>query len=168
MREQTNGGGSGWSIEGCEKYDELFMAVKADRKQNAKQFNPQLRLFQACRRRKQLAKHNAKDDARPRAKVAFHRMNELEDDDSDEEASAHENTELSDNENNSDGENYNVHRPMNVFALQWTLTFGVPKGARSQQRVVDTKQFNKSNYTHARNFVNQVPKTSSYNSLVLG
>ena len=73
--------------------------------------------FQARRRREQHAKHNARDDARPRAKVAYHRMNELEDDDSDEEASAHENTELSDNENNSDSENYNVHRPMNVFAL---------------------------------------------------
>jgi hypothetical protein len=38
--KQTNGGGSGWSIEGCKKYDELFMAVKSDRKQNTKQFNP--------------------------------------------------------------------------------------------------------------------------------
>jgi hypothetical protein len=73
--------------------------------------------FQACRRRKQLAKHNAKDDARPRAKVAYHCMNELEDDDSDEEDSAHENAELSDNENDSDSDNYNVHCPMNVFAL---------------------------------------------------
>jgi hypothetical protein len=31
--KQTNRGGSGWSIEGRKKYDELFMAVKADRKQ---------------------------------------------------------------------------------------------------------------------------------------
>ena len=74
--------------------------------------------FQARRRREQLAKkHNAKDDARPRAKVAYHRMNELEDDDLDDEDSAHENAELSDNENNSDSDNYNVHCPMNVFAL---------------------------------------------------
>ncbi len=116
--KQTNGGGSGWSIEGREKYDKLFMAVKADRKQNAKQFNPQLLLFcQARCRCKQLAKHNAKDDPRPRAKVAYHRMNELEDDDSDDEDSAHENAELLDNENDSDSDNYNVHRPMNVFAL---------------------------------------------------
>jgi hypothetical protein len=43
--KQTNGGGSGWSIEGRKKYEKLFMAVKADRKQNAKQFNPQLLLF---------------------------------------------------------------------------------------------------------------------------
>jgi hypothetical protein len=100
------------------KYDELFMAVKADRKQNAKQFNPQLLLFfQARRRREQLAKHNAKDDARPKAKLAYHCMNELEDDDSDEEDSAHGNAELSDNENNTDSDNENVHRPMNVFAL---------------------------------------------------
>jgi hypothetical protein len=42
--KQTNGGGSGWSVECCKKYDELFIAVKADRKQNAKQFNPQLLL----------------------------------------------------------------------------------------------------------------------------
>jgi hypothetical protein len=43
--KQTNSGVSGWSIEGCKKYYELFMAVKADRKQNAKQFNPQLLPF---------------------------------------------------------------------------------------------------------------------------
>ncbi len=73
--------------------------------------------FQARCRRKQLAKHNAKDDARPRAKVAYHRMNELEDNNSDDVDSAHENAELSDNENDSDSDNYNVHRPMNVFAL---------------------------------------------------
>jgi hypothetical protein len=43
--KQTNSGGSGWSIEGSKKDDELFMAVKADTMQNAKQFNPQLLLF---------------------------------------------------------------------------------------------------------------------------
>jgi hypothetical protein len=43
--KQTNGSGSRWSIEGRRTYDELFIAVKADRKQNAKQFNPQLLLF---------------------------------------------------------------------------------------------------------------------------
>ena len=73
--------------------------------------------FQARRRCKQLAKHNAKDDARPRAKVEHHRMNELQGNDSDEEDSAHESAELSDNENVSDSENYNKHCPMNVFAL---------------------------------------------------
>ena len=94
------------------------MAVKADRKQNATQFNPQLLLFfQVCRRREQLAKHNAKDDARPRAKAAYHCMNELEDKALDEEDSANEKGELSNNENNSDSDNYNVHCPMNVFAL---------------------------------------------------
>jgi hypothetical protein len=72
--------------------------------------------FQACCRREQLAKHNAKDDARPRAKAAYHCMNELEEDDSDEEDSAHDDAE-SDNENNSDSDNYNVHCPLNVFAL---------------------------------------------------
>jgi hypothetical protein len=41
-------------------------------------------------------------NAHPRANVAYHRMNELEDDDLDEEDSAHENAELSENENNSD------------------------------------------------------------------
>jgi hypothetical protein len=44
-------------------------------------------------------------------------MNELEDNNSDDKDSAHENVELSDNENNSDSDNYNVHCPMNVFAL---------------------------------------------------
>jgi hypothetical protein len=73
--------------------------------------------FQARRHREQLAKHNAMDDARPRAKVAYHCMNELEDKDSGEEDSANENAELSYNENDSDSDNYNVHHPMNVFAL---------------------------------------------------
>ena len=44
-------------------------------------------------------------------------MNELEDKDTDEEDSANEKAELSDNENNSDSDHYNVHCPMNVFAL---------------------------------------------------
>jgi hypothetical protein len=54
--------------------------------------------FQACRRGKQLAKHNAKDDARLRAKAAYHHMNELGGKLSDKEDSANENAELSDNE----------------------------------------------------------------------
>lgn len=113
--KQTNGGGSGWSIEGRKKYDELFMAVKADRKQNAKQFNPQLLLFYQARRRRELqAKHNAKDDARPKAKAAYHRINELEED-SDEEEIDEENDALSDN--GDDSENDNADGLMNVFAL---------------------------------------------------
>ncbi len=80
--------------------------------------------FQACCCCKQLAKHNAKDDARPRAKAAYHSMNELEEIDLDEEDSANEKAELSDNENNSDSDNYNVHRPMNVFPLQLIVTLG--------------------------------------------
>jgi hypothetical protein len=73
--------------------------------------------FQAHRHCQQLATHNAKGDARPKAKVAYHCMNELEDDDLAEEESAHENAELSDNENDSDSDIYNVHCSMNVFAL---------------------------------------------------
>jgi hypothetical protein len=49
--------------------------------------------------------------------VAYHCMNELEDDNSDDKDSAHENAELSDNDNDCDSDNYNVHCPMNVFAL---------------------------------------------------
>ena len=113
--KQTNGGGSGWSIEGRKKYDELFMAVKADRKQNAKQFNPQLLLFYQARHRRELqAKHNAKDDARPKAKAAYHRINELEED-SDEEEIDEENDALSDN--GDDSENDNADGLMNVFAF---------------------------------------------------
>ena len=91
------------------------MAVKADRKQNAKQFNPQLLLFYQARRRRELqAKHNAKDDARPKVKAAYHRINELEED-SDEEEIEEVNDELSDNGDDSDNEN--ADRLMNVFAL---------------------------------------------------
>ena len=115
--KQTNGGDSGWSIEGRKNMTNCLWQSRLTEK-NGKQFNPQLLLlFQARRRREQLAKQNAKDGACPRAKVAYHRMNELEDNDSDEEDSAHENAELLDNENNSDRDNYNVHCPMNVFAL---------------------------------------------------
>ncbi len=73
-------------------------------------------LFQACCHCKQHAKHNAKDDARPKAKAAYHCMNELEDN-LDEEDSSNEKDELYNNENNSDSDNYNVHCPLNVFAL---------------------------------------------------
>jgi hypothetical protein len=86
------------------------MAVKADRKQNTKHFNPQLLLFQAWHRREQQAKCNAKDDARTKAKAAAY----LEED-SDEEDGENEKTELSDNEDDSD--HYNEDCPMNAFAL---------------------------------------------------
>jgi len=62
-----------------EKYDELFIAVKADRKQNAKQFNPELLLFKSLLPLQTTCKNNAKDDARPKAKAVYHCMNELED-----------------------------------------------------------------------------------------
>ena len=118
--KQTNGGGSGWSIEGRQKYDELFMAVKTDRKKHAKEFNPQLLLFyQARRRREQQAKHNAKDDARPKPKAAYHRMNELaEDSDDEDEEGRYENGGFNDDDDNpTDGNNDNYHSQMNVFAM---------------------------------------------------
>ena len=59
-------------------------------------------------------------------------MNELEDRGSDEEDSANENVEL------SDKENYNVHCPMNVFALKLILTLGATNVTRSQMCAVDT------------------------------
>ena len=119
--KQTNGGGSGWSIEGCKKYNELFMAVNADRKKNAKQFNPQLLLFyQAQRRRKLQAKHNAKDNSRPKAKAAYHCVNELEGE-SDEEEMPEEKGDFSDTEedsdNDNDNDNDNVNGLLNVFAF---------------------------------------------------
>ena len=69
------------SIAGRKLYDQLFMAVKSDRKTQSKQLDPQLLLaFQARRRREYQAKHNANEDARPKAKVAYRRMNELGED----------------------------------------------------------------------------------------
>jgi hypothetical protein len=118
--KQTNGGGSGWSIEGRQKYDELFMAVKNDRKKNAKQFNPQLLLFyQARRRREQQAKHNAKDDARPKPKATYHRMNELaEDSDEEDEEGEYENRAFDDDDDDpTDEHDDNGHLQMNVFAM---------------------------------------------------
>jgi hypothetical protein len=117
--KQTNGGGSGWSIEGRKKWWIVYGSQGWQKTKCQAVQSTAPSFFQARRRRKQLAKHNAKDDARPKAKVAYHRMNELEDEDSDsdEEDSANEKAALSDNDNNSDSDNYNVHCPMNVIAL---------------------------------------------------
>ena len=116
--KHTNSGGSGWSIEGRKKYDELFMAVKTDRKKHSKQVNPQLLLsFQARRRREHQAKHNAKDDARPKAKAAYHRMNELAAD-LDEEEMGNDNDESSEDEDDDQGDqNNNGNRKINVYKM---------------------------------------------------
>ena len=93
------------------------MEVKADRKKNAEQFNPQLLLFyQARHRRKQQVKHNAKDNSRPKVKAAYHCINELEED-SDEEEIDKENGDSFDNDNDSVSDNNNVNGLVNVFAL---------------------------------------------------
>jgi len=85
------------------------MAVKADRKKNAKQFYRKLLLVYQARRRHELkAKHNAKDDSRPKAKAAYHRWNELEEG-SDEEEIDGENDESFDNVHDSDSDNDNVN-----------------------------------------------------------
>jgi hypothetical protein len=97
------------------------MAVKNDRKKHAKQFNPQLLLFyQARRRREQQAKHNANNDARPKPKAAYHRMNELvaEDSDEEDEEGSYDNRSLNDENDNPTEENEdNGHLQMNVFAM---------------------------------------------------
>ncbi len=72
--------------------------------------------FQAQRRCKQQAKHNAKDNARPKAKAAYHCMNEREED-LNEENGENEKTESSDNEDNIDSDHFNDNCPMNVFAM---------------------------------------------------
>ena len=94
------------------------MAVKSDRKKHSKQFNPQLLLsFQARRRREHQAKHNAKEDARPKAKAAYHRMNELAAD-SDEEEMGNDNDESSKDEDDDQGDqNNNGNRKINVYEM---------------------------------------------------
>jgi hypothetical protein len=71
----TNGGGSGWSIESRKKYDEMFMAVKADRKQNAKQFNPQLLLFSSLSPLQTTCKTQRKGQCTPKSQsgVSLHK-----------------------------------------------------------------------------------------------
>lgn len=96
------------------------MSVKADRKKHAKQFNPQLLLFyQARRRREQQAKHNANDNARPKPKAAYHRMNELaEDSDEEDDEGSYENRSFTDeNDNPNEEHDDNGHLQMNVFAM---------------------------------------------------
>jgi hypothetical protein len=39
---QDNGGGCGWSEPGMRKYDELYAAIKKDRKKSAPTFNQEL------------------------------------------------------------------------------------------------------------------------------
>jgi hypothetical protein len=47
-----NGGGSGWSREGIEKFKEIYKAVKKDRKKQSPTFNQELlKMFQARRKR---------------------------------------------------------------------------------------------------------------------
>ena len=94
------------------------MAVKTDRKTHSKQFNPQLLFsFQARRRREHQAKHNAKEDARPKAKAAYHCMNELAED-SDEEHMGYDNDEPSEDEDDDQGDqNNNGNRKINVYEM---------------------------------------------------
>ena len=92
--------------------------LKLTEKKHSKQFNPQLLLFfQARHRRKHQAKHNAKDDARPKAKAAYHHMNELAED-SDEEEMGNDNDEPSEDEDNDQGDkNNNGNRQINVYEM---------------------------------------------------
>ena len=94
------------------------MAVKTNRKKHSKQFNPQLLLsFQARRRREHQAKHNAKEDARPKAKAAYHCMNELAAD-LDEEEISYDNDEPSEDEDDEQGDqNNNGNRQINVYKM---------------------------------------------------
>ena len=94
------------------------MAVKTDRKKHSKQFNPQLLLFfQAWRCREHQAKHNAKDNARHKAKAAYHRMNELAED-SDEEEISNDNDESSEDEDDDQGDkNNNGNRQINAYEM---------------------------------------------------
>ncbi len=72
--KQTYGGGSGWSIEGRKNMTNcLWQSRLTEKKRQAVQSTAPS-FFHARCRCEQLAKHNAKDDARPRTKAAYHRM----------------------------------------------------------------------------------------------
>jgi hypothetical protein len=77
--KQTNCGGSGWSIEGRKNMMNCLWQSRLTESKTPSSLIHSSFFFQARRRRKQLAKHNAKDDARPKAKAVYHCMNELED-----------------------------------------------------------------------------------------
>jgi hypothetical protein len=47
-----NGGGSGWSLKGKKKYNELYKKVKADRKQSPPTFNQELLKIYQLQRKK--------------------------------------------------------------------------------------------------------------------
>ena len=72
---------------------------------------------QARRCREHQAKHNAKDDARPKAKAAYHCMYELAED-SDEEEMGFDNDEPSEDEDDDQGDqNNNGNRQINVYEM---------------------------------------------------
>jgi hypothetical protein len=75
--KRINGGGSDWLIEGRKNMMNCLWQSRLTENKMPSSSIHSFFFFQACRHWEQLAKHNAKkDDARPRAKAAYHRMNE--------------------------------------------------------------------------------------------
>ncbi|KAI2513513.1 hypothetical protein MHU86_987 [Fragilaria crotonensis] len=79
-----NGGGCGWSQAGMRKYDELYMAIKNDRKKSAQTFNQELLKMFLSRRKKESGQGVRKqfDD---KGKKRPHKRMDVFDDNSDEE-----------------------------------------------------------------------------------
>ncbi|KAI2508980.1 hypothetical protein MHU86_5475 [Fragilaria crotonensis] len=79
-----NGGGCDWSQAGMRKYDELYMAIKNDRKKSAQTFNQELLKMFLSRRKKESGQGVRKqfDD---KGKKCPHKCMDVFDDNSDEE-----------------------------------------------------------------------------------
>jgi hypothetical protein len=81
-----NGGGSGWSHAGKQKYEELYKAVKKDRKTQSPMFNQELLKMYQSRRKMETGRTGngqMKDGLNNRKKVAYRCINELNDSDDD-------------------------------------------------------------------------------------
>ena len=81
-----NGGGSGWSREGKEKYDEIYYAVKRDRKRQSPTFNQELLKMYQSRRKMETGRAGngqMKDQSENRKRQAYRCINELNDTDDD-------------------------------------------------------------------------------------
>jgi hypothetical protein len=90
-----NGGGSGWSRDGKEKYDEIYYAVKRDRKRQSPTFNQELLKMYQSRRKMETGRAGngqMKDQSENRKRQAYRCINELNDTDDDSDNDEEQNT----------------------------------------------------------------------------
>ena len=76
-----NGGGSGWSLKGKKKYDELYKKVKANRKQSPPTFNQELLKIYQLRLKKESGQGKQDHLLEQNRKPAYQCIDEFNDSD---------------------------------------------------------------------------------------